>query len=285
MSTNDALLLIEYREDICWLTINRVRDRNSINTPLMEALDQALTEAEATSARAVVITGGGDTYFIGGADGIEMMQCDPDEAAAFSSRIQKLFNRMEDSPLVLVAAINGLCFGGGYELALACDFRIASNRARIGLPEVKVGLIPGGGGTQRLPRVVGLGRALEMILSGRLYLAEEALALNLIHSVAPADYLLPEANKFLEPILKNPSYALAQAKRAVRASQGRSLSEGLRVETGEFRKCFDHPYFVDLMCQQIKSGILSTTASLPEGFCQEDRKRGNKGDESTGHKR
>jgi enoyl-CoA hydratase/carnithine racemase len=97
------------------------------------------------------------------------------------------------------------------------------------------------------------------------------LALNLVHSVVPAAQLLKEAAKFLEPILKNPSYALAQAKRAVRASQGRSLSEGLRVETEEFRKCFDHSYFIKLMCQQIKSGILSTTASLPEGFCQEER--------------
>jgi enoyl-CoA hydratase len=271
MSTNDAILLAEYRKDICWLTVNRVKDRNSINTPLMEALDRALTEAEGTQTRAVVITGAGDTYLVGGADGVEMMQCDPEEAAAFSERIQALFNRMEESPLLLVAAINGLCFGGGYELALACDFRIAGERARIGLPEVKVGLIPGGGGTQRLPRVVGLGRALEMILSGRLYPAEEALELNLVHCVVPADQLLKEAAKFLEPILKNPSYALTQAKRAVRASQDRSLSEGLRVETEAFRKCFDHPYFVKLMCQQIKTGTLSTTASLPEEFCQEER--------------
>jgi enoyl-CoA hydratase len=271
MSTKDALLQVECREEICWLTVNRVEDRNAINTPLMEELDGALTEAETAQSRAVVITGAGDTYFVGGADGVEMMQCDPEQAAAFSIRIQNLFNRMEQSPLLLVAAINGLCFGGGYELALACDFRIAGEGARIGLPEVKVGLIPGGGGTQRLPRVVGMGRALEMILSGRLYTAKQALELNLIHSVAPADQLLAETAKFLEPILKNPAYALAQAKRAVRASQDRPLSEGLRVETEEFRKCFDHPYFVKLMCQQIKSGILSTTASLPERFCQEER--------------
>ena len=183
-STDYSLLRIEYRDDLCWVTVNREKDRNSINTALMEELDQALTEAEATPARAVVITGAGDTYFIGGADGIEMMQCDPDEAADFSSRIQNVFNRMETSPLPLVAAINGLCFGGGYELALACDFRIAADRARIGLPEVKVGLIPGGGGTQRLPRVVGMGRALEMILSGRLYSAKEAWEMNLIQRCA-----------------------------------------------------------------------------------------------------
>lgn len=271
MSKNHSSLLIEYRDDICWLTVNRVKDRNSINTALMEEVDRALTEAEGTSARAAVISGAGDTFFIGGADGVEMMQCDSEQAAAFSMRIQNLFNRMEASPLILVAAINGLCFGGGYELALACDFRIACDRARIGLPEVKVGLIPGGGGTQRLPRVVGMGRALEMILSGCLYPAKEALELNLVHAVVPADQLLAETAKFLAPILKNPSYALAQAKRAVRASQDRPLSEGLRVETEEFRKCFDHPYFVELMCHQIKTGVLSTTASLPERFCQEER--------------
>ena len=171
--------------------------------------------------------------------------------------------------MLLVAAINGLCFGGGYELALACDFRIAGDRARIGLPEVKVGLIPCGGGTQRLPRVVGLGRALEMILSGRLYPAKEALKLNLVQALVPAEDLLEETVKFLRPILQSPAYALAQAKKAVRASQDRSLSEGLRVETEEFRKCFDHPYFVKLMCHQIKTGVLSTTVSLPEGLCEE----------------
>jgi enoyl-CoA hydratase len=269
MAANYSLLQVEYRGEICWLTVNRVEDRNSINTALMEELDRALTEAEGIPARAVVITGAGETYFIGGADGVEMMQCDPNQAAAFSRRIQKLFNRMEASPLLLAAAINGLCFGGGYELALACDFRIAADRARIGLPEVKVGLIPGGGGTQRLPRVVGMGRALEIILSGRLYPAKEALGLNLIHALASADHLLEATANFLAPLLKNPSYALTQAKKAVRASQEASLSEGLRVETDAFQRCFDHPYFVERMCRQIKTGVLPTTASLPEGFCEE----------------
>ena len=270
MITDYSLLRVEYRDDICWVTVNREQDRNSINTAVMEELERALTEAEDAPARAVVITGAGDTYFIGGADGIEMMQCRPEEAAAFSRRIQGLFNRMEASPLPLAAAINGLCFGGGYELALACDFRLAADRARVGLPEVKVGLIPGGGGTQRLPRVVGLGRALEMILSGRLYTAPEAQTFNLVHAVVPADRLLAETAEFLKPILKNPAYALAQAKKAVRASQGSPLAEGLRVETGEFRKCFDQPFFVELMCRQIQTGVLSTTAALPAGLCKEE---------------
>ena len=178
-------ILLDNRGDICWVTIHRPGDRNSIDTALMKELGDLLREIENTHARAIIFTGAGDEYFIGGADGIEMMQCRPKGARAFSARIQKLFNRLEDSPLILVAAINGLCFGGGFEFALACDLRVASEEARIGLPEVKVGIIPGGGGTQRLPRLVGMGRAMEMILSGKLYKGKEAFEMGLVHSVAP----------------------------------------------------------------------------------------------------
>ena len=267
-----SLLIVDHQKEICFITINRTKDRNSINTPLMKELEQVLTETEKTAARAVVFQGAGDSHFIGGADGVEMMQLDPEGASAFSSRIQKLFIRMEESPLILVAAIKGLCFGGGYEFALACDFRIAGETARLGLPEVKVGLIPGGGGTQRLPRLVGVGKALEMILSGRLYAAEEALTQGLVHRVVPDDKLLAEAAEFLKPILKNPSYALSQAKRAVRASQKTSLTDGLQAETEEFKKCFTQDYFVDLMCQQLKTGQLQTTAELPDWACKKTGK-------------
>ncbi len=144
-------LIINPRGDVCRVTINRPHDRNSINSVLMNELIRMLDQVEQTPARAVVFTGAGDTYFIGGADGIEMMQCDEEGARAFSTRIQDLFLRMEASPLILVAAINGLCFGGGYEFSMACDLRVASENARIGLPEVKVGLIPGGGGPNVFP--------------------------------------------------------------------------------------------------------------------------------------
>ena len=179
-------ILVDHREEICWVTINRPGDRNSIDSVLMKELGQVLREVEKTKTRAIIFTGVGTTYFIGGADGIEMMQCDPKGARAFSTRIQKLFNRMEASPLILVAAINGLCFGGGFEFAMACDLRVASEEASIGLPEVKVGIIPGGGGTQRLPRLVGMGRAMEMILSGKLYKGREAFEMGLVHSVVPS---------------------------------------------------------------------------------------------------
>ena len=268
MSKKYTRLLVDYRDAIAWVTINRPGDRNSIDTPLMIELNRVLTEIEETSFRAVVFTGAEDTYFIGGADGIEMMQCRPEEARAFSVRIQKLFDRMEACPLILVAAINGLCFGGGFEFALACDLRVAGETARIGLPEVKVGIIPGGGGTQRLPRLVGFGRAMEMILSGKLYPGKDAYALGLIQHVVAPERLFSEVTEILQTILRNPQHALSQAKRAVRAAQNRSPAEGLEIESDAFSRCFAQNYFVELMRRQLKEGTLQTTAKLPDGFYQ-----------------
>jgi enoyl-CoA hydratase len=263
----------ERRGDIAWVTICRPEDRNSIDTPLMIEVGRVLEETEKSSARAIAFTGEGKTYFIGGADGIEMMQCDPVSAKDFSARIQKLFDRMEASPLILLAAINGLCFGGGFEFALACDLRLASEEARIGLPEVKVGLIPGGGGTQRLPRVVGIGRAMEMILSGTLYKGKEALAIGLVHYVVPTDLLIQKAETVLEMILRNPPYALVQAKRAVRHSQNDNLPQGLRVEREAFSQCFHENYFADRMREQLQGGILKTTSKIPEDFLQHRKEK------------
>ena len=264
-------LLVEHRDAIGWVTINRPGDRNSIDTALMIELDRVLTEIEETAIRAVVFSGAGDTYFIGGADGIEMMQCGPEDAKAFSMRIQKLFDRMEASPLILVAAINGLCFGGGFEFAMACDLRVASENARIGLPEVKVGIIPGGGGTQRLPRLVGMGRAMEMILTGKLYPGKEALDLGLVHCVVSNENRFTEVTEILQPILRNPQYALSQAKRAVRAAQNQTFSEGLKLESEAFGQCFVQDYFVELMRRQLREGTLKTTAKLPDWIFQKGK--------------
>ena len=264
MGNDYRALKIERGPEIWRVVIDRTGDRNSIDTPLMAELDRALGEAEAGSARAVIFTGGGREYFIGGADGIEMMRCTPAQAQAFSLRIQALFNRMEVSPLVLVAAINGLCFGGGFEFAMACDLRVAAHSARIGLPEVKVGIIPGGGGTQRLPRLVGMGLATEMILSGKLYPGQEAAGLGLVNRAAGDADLLSEAEGLLAPILRQPPYALVHAKAALKG--GTDLAPGLAREAAEFGRCFAQGFFVELMREQLKSGLLVTTAELPEGF-------------------
>jgi len=156
-----------YRADeLWWVTIDRKNDRNSINSDVIGELSSLMDYIEKSDARAIVFIGAGEEHFVGGADGIEMMQLTRKGGRAFSRAIQGIFNRIEECELITVAAIDGLCFGGGFELALACDLRVATTRSRIGLPEVKVGLIPGGGGTQRLPRLVGSGLAMQMILSG-----------------------------------------------------------------------------------------------------------------------
>ena len=265
--TQYTRLIVEQDDELMNVSINRPGDRNSIDSILMDELVQMLETAEASDVRAVVFKGSGDTYFIGGADGIEMMQCNPEQSKAFSKKIQTLFNRMEASPLILIAAINGLCFGGGFEFALACDFRIAAESARIGLPEVKVGLIPGGGGTQRLPRLVGTGKAMQMILSGKLYSAEQALDQGLIHLSVPDADLEKQYRKFMQPILKNPQYALSQAKLSVKAAQNNDFAKGLQQETIAFQHCFEHDFFVNLMCRQMGEGVLETTTQLPDSLC------------------
>jgi enoyl-CoA hydratase/carnithine racemase len=258
-------LIVEDKGDIWIATIHRPGDRNSINGQLMDDVDALLVNAEKAKVRAIIFTGSGNEYFIGGADGTIMMQCKPEEVGAFSRKFQELLNRMEECPVITVAAINGLCFGGGYEFSLACDLRIASPQARVGLLEVRVGLIPGGGGTQRLPRLVGVGKAMDMILTGRGYKGEEALKEGLVTAVVPAATLLADAEKYVrENLFRNPQYALVLAKRAVNASRSGSFADGLKEENNQFKKCLEHDYFVKLMCKQIKEGILKTTTKLPE---------------------
>jgi len=253
-------LLLEERDAVAWVTINRTGDRNSINSELMAELTECLDTLEAGGARAAVFTGAGETYFVGGADGIEMMACDPEEAFAFSRRIQAALDRLEASPLITVAAINGLCFGGGFELALACDLRVASTTAKIGLPEVKVGLIPGGGGTQRLPRLIGSGAALEMILSGKLYPGAEAAGLGLVHLAVEPEDLECGVERLLKPILARPAYAVELAKAAVKAAWEGDREKGLAAESRLFSYCFEHDFFPRLMVDQLEKGLLTTTA-------------------------
>ncbi len=259
MAANYSFLSLRPGPRLTWAVIDRQVDRNSLNSPLMAELEALLKEVEASPAQVLVFTGAGASHFIGGADGIEMMQLDPPGALAFSRRFQALLERMEASPLLLVAAINGLCFGGGFEFALACDLRVAAFGARIGLPEVKVGLIPGGGGTQRLPRLVGQGLAMEMILSGKLHPGLEAARLGLVHRAVPDGELAQGVEALLAPILRHPAYALSLAKRAVKAGQGRPLEEGLLGEAELFSQCHAHGFFRELMHEQLASGALTTS--------------------------
>ena len=269
MSEDFQYLQVGPPGDVVFAAVHRPGDRNSLNSALMAEIGRLLDQQEQCGTRALVFTGSGGPYFIGGADGLEMMRLSSAGAHDFSRRIQSLFNRMEASPLILVAAVDGLCFGGGFEFAMACDLRVAGPGARLGLPEVKVGLIPGGGGTQRLPRLVGLGRAMEMILSGRLYKAGEAEKLGLVHLAVGEGELEAGVRRLLDPILRQPQYALSLAKAAVYASDAGSLPHGLAVESERFSRCLEHDFFPALMRRQLAEGLLETTedtaAILGEG--------------------
>jgi len=254
-----ASLSLRAERALDWVTIDRAHDRNALDSRTLAELGDHLTEAEARGVRAVVYRGAGEEHFIGGADGVEMYRFCPDEAGAFSRRIQELFDRMESSPILLVAAIDGLCFGGGLEFALACDIRIATPRSRLGLPEVKLGIIPGGGGTQRLPRAIGMSRAKELILTGRLISSDEALAIGLIHSSVSPEQLDAEAGAYASRATRLPLHAFREAKQVTQAAWDRSLAEGLRLEAEAFGRCFQESDFSDCVREQLESGALRTT--------------------------
>ncbi|MEW5826909.1 MAG: enoyl-CoA hydratase/isomerase family protein [Candidatus Bipolaricaulota bacterium] len=255
-------LIVQTSRSVSWVTIDRTRDRNSLDTATIGELRAHLDAFEAAGGRAVIYRGSGEKHFVGGADGVEMFELSPDEALAFSSRIQALFSRMEASPLFLVAAIRGLCFGGGLEFALACDLRLAADDARLGLPEVRLGILPGGGGTQRLPRAIGAARAAEMILGGKLYDAAAAHAMGLVTEVVAVGSLDAAAASWAEKVASLPAHALAGAKAALHAADEFPLRQGLRVESERFADCFRHPDFAERVRRQLAEGRLETTRTL-----------------------
>jgi enoyl-CoA hydratase len=233
-----SLVLRERRGPVEVLTLNRPDKRNALNTGLRQALVSALEEIAAdASVRCIVLTGAGDKAFVAGADVTEFAGRDVAAQAAtmLGRRVYDVVAALERP---LVAAINGVCLGGGLELALACDIRVASSTARFGQPEVNLGLIPGGGATQRLPRVVGMGAALRLILTGDPVDAAEALRIGLVEEITePAD-CLPRAIAIAERISRNSPVAVAAARRATRAALGIPLSAGLDLERATFLACF-----------------------------------------------
>jgi len=271
---DDRFPNLVFREEdrVMWVQIDRPVDRNALDTVTIASLSDQLAAVAVAGCRAVVYQGAGEEHFIGGADGVEMAAFGPHEARAFSHRIQALFERMEDSPLFLVAAIDGLCFGGGLEFALSCDLRIATDRSRLGLPEVRLGIIPGGGGTQRLPRVIGYGRAAEMILGGRLVSADAARSMGLVHAVVAPGDLAAEATQRTVWSTRIPIHAFAAAKRALRLARSLPLRDGLRAEAEGFASCFTHREFADAVREQLADGRLKTTRAVPV-----DRERGRHG--------
>ncbi|HSU16260.1 enoyl-CoA hydratase/isomerase family protein [Longimicrobium sp.] len=220
------------------LTIDRPEKRNALSSAVRAELIAALDQLRGDDGvRVIVITGAGDKAFVAGADIAEFAQRTPlEQRAAMAGRT--VFAEIAAHPKPVIAMINGFCLGGGCELALACDIRIASDAAKLGQPEINLGIIPGGGGTQRLPRVVGTGQAMRLVLSGELIDAAEALRIGLVDVVHPAAELRERTLEFARKMAEKSPVALRMAKSAIRAAAEMPLSAGDAYETELFITCF-----------------------------------------------
>jgi enoyl-CoA hydratase/carnithine racemase len=227
------------KDDIAYVTVNRPKVLNALNMPTWADLRTAFEHARArTAVRGVILTGAGDRAFIAGADINALAHFTAFEAAQSSRFGQEVLDLIENLGKPVIAAINGVALGGGCETALACTIRIAVEGAVFGQPEVKLGLLPGGGGTQRLPRLVGKGRALQLILSGEMINAQEAHRIGLVNEIVPAgNYLIPRAEAILKQISANAPIAVKLALDSVNQGMEASQSEGLLLEAAYFGLC------------------------------------------------
>jgi enoyl-CoA hydratase/carnithine racemase len=231
-------VLYEKRDAIAYVTINRPKVLNALNKATWLDLRTAFEDArDDTAIRGVIITGAGDKAFVAGADISELAQVTSTEAEASSRLGQAVLDLIENLGKPVVAAINGFALGGGCETAMACTIRIAVEHAKFGQPEVKLGLVPGGGGTQRLPRLVGKGRALQLILAGGMITAQEAYRIGLVNEIVAAADLIQRAEAILHEIAGNGPLAVRYALEATNKGMETSQSEGLALEASYFGLC------------------------------------------------
>jgi enoyl-CoA hydratase/carnithine racemase len=235
-----ALANVRYEKkgSIAYVTVNRPKVLNALNTPTWTDLRAAFEDAKAdASVQGVILTGAGDKAFIAGADISELAHVDAYEAEESSRFGQSVLDLIENLGKPVIAAINGFALGGGCETAMACTIRIAAEHAKFGLPEVTLGLLPGGGGTQRLPRLVGKGRALQLILTGDTISAQEAYRIGLVNEIVPAAGLIERAETILKQIAANAPIAVKFSLEAANKGLDTSQNEGLALEASYFGIC------------------------------------------------
>jgi enoyl-CoA hydratase len=233
-----ANVLYEKKGAIAYVTVNRPKVLNALNTPTWTDLRTAFEDARNDAVvRGVILTGAGDKAFIAGADISELAHATALDAERSSRFGQQVLDLIENLGKPVIAAINGFALGGGCETAMACTIRIAVETAKFGQPEVKLGLLPGGGGTQRLPRLVGKGRALQLILSGEMISAQEAYRIGLVNEIVPPSQLIPRAEAILRQIVANAPISVKFALEAANKGLETSQSEGLLLEASYFGLC------------------------------------------------
>lgn len=233
------LILKEINKQIAWVTINRPEVLNAMNESVLTELVSSIQSCiDDTSVGVIILTGAGDKAFVAGADIKNMQSMEPGDALKFGKSGQQMTLTIENSPKPVIAAVNGFALGGGCEISLACHIRVASETATFGQPEVQLGILPGWGGTQRLPRLVGMGIANEIITTGRMVSASEAKEIGLVNHVVPAELLNEKCEKIANQILKNGPNAIAKSLECIREGVGRSTKEGLIIEVENFSKLF-----------------------------------------------
>jgi len=237
---SEDLVLFQQEDGIGIITINRPGALNALNPEVLKALENALEKAERDEkVKVILITGSGEKAFVAGADIAEMSKMSPREAREFSKLGQKVFRKIEQMEKPVIAAVNGYALGGGLELAISCDYILASENAQFGQPEVDLGIFPGFGGTQRLPRILGKLRAKELIFWGERIPAQKALGIGLVNEVAPQDKLMERARELAKKLMSKGLIAIGLAKRAIEQGTDLDLDSGLLIEQTLFSLCFD----------------------------------------------
>ncbi|HZQ25881.1 MAG TPA: enoyl-CoA hydratase-related protein [Terriglobales bacterium] len=231
-------ILFEKKNSIAYVTVNRPKVLNALNMATMEELRSAFHDIKNDpSIRVVILTGSGEKAFIAGADIGELAKHDAVFGKEYTHRGQSVLNLIENLGKPVVACVNGFALGGGCEIAMACTMRLASENAKLGQPEVKLGIIPGYGGTQRLPRLVGKGIAMQLLLSGEMISAPEAHRIGLVNEVMPVAELVPRAEAIAQKIMANAPLAVQYAMEAVNKGMEMTLQEGLYLEAVLFAVC------------------------------------------------
>lgn len=231
-------IVFEVEQGIATLTFNRPKALNALNGELLDELSDALDKVEANEdIRVLVLTGAGDKSFVAGADITELATFNPLQGKLFSRKGQLIISRLQSLAIPVIAAVNGFALGGGSEIALASDFIYASETAMFGLPEITLGIIPGFGGTQRLPRLIGASKAKEMVFTGKLIKADEAEKIGMVNKVVAPEALMEETMKTAKQIASKGKVSLRAAKQAINSGLNVDLATGCQIETDAFALC------------------------------------------------